>query len=547
MAAKRRLPFSLLLLVFCVGSILAGCSTPFSQTPPAQTPPNPGARGSIYDRNGVLLAYTEANAQATGGYQRRYCVPSLSPIIGYFNPTLGQAGLEAAYNDQLASGKDIYLTIDARVQNMLDAQDDITYDEPGGVFGTPIHRLAKGSVGPASSAISALCKQDDGSLLARPYQQPAETAAHSHPGSVIVEDPHTGEILGMLSRPYYNADLIGDPSRGAAYFQQLSQDPLKPLLARPVSASYVGGAVVDTITLSAALDSGKYQLTIPFGGPNCLAPNSQARSYTVGSTTFRDMNLPDYAIPPACPVDLEHGYIYNDNVIAARVGVGLGAATWLKYAQRFGLSDSANAAALPFDLPAKASTINVQDAQSSQVNLAEDAFGQGSVLVSPLEMAFITSAIANNGIGLLPHLLYKMAAHGADPRHVAPVSPTPYTGNGVSRGQIISPQTAAEVRLAMRGVVQVGSAAIIAGSHANAGGQTGTGELGTGDDPQSWFLSLAPDGSGQTPQYSVVVMRENGDNGLFQAPVADCIYLSLLNQPNVHTGTFYPEYTCAGR
>lgn len=537
MMRRKQVPGLLLLLALFAESVLVGCGSP---------PPDPGARGSIYDRNGVLLAYTESNAQAPGGYQRRYCFPSLSPIIGYFHPSYGKTGLEAAYDNQLAVGQDIYLTIDARIQNTLDKEYDVTYDEPGGVLGSPIFKVAKGTVGiPSDEQVPPRCQQQDGSLLQQRYNQPAEGAAHNHPGSIVVSDPHTGEILGMLSRPYFNADKIGDPNQGAAYFQQLTNDPLKPLAARPINTLYVPGAIIDTVTLSAALDSGKDRLTTPFGNSNCLSQSSQARQYSVNGQTFRDLNLPTFNPLPRCPIDLEHGYIYNDNVIFARVGVGLGAETWLNYARRFGLSDSANPQPLPVDFPLQASKIDFQGARSDQVSLAEDAFGQGTIKVSPLEMAFIANAIANQGIGLLPHLLYKVVPHGTDPRTAAPASPTPYTSNGVTNGQIVSPQTAAAVRAAMRGVVQQGSAGIIANTRANAGGQTGTAELGTNADPHSWFISLAPDNAGQTPRYTVVVMRENGDEGFLQAPVADCIYLSLLKQSSVHNGTSFPKYRCA--
>ncbi len=247
---------------------------------------------------------------------------------------------------------------------------------------------------------------------------------------------------------------------------------------------------------------------------------------------------------------MEHGYIYSDNIIYARIGVSIGASTWLNYFQRFGMIDTnaANKQPFPFDFPVKASRVDFtgqNGAETDPVNLAADAFGQGFLQVSPLEMSFITDTVANNGVGLLPHLLYKVVPHGVDPKTVAAVSPVPYTGNGVTNGQIISAQTAEEVREAMHGVVQQGSAGLTANTRSNMGGKTGTAQLG-GPDPHSWFISLAPDAPGQTPQYTVVVMKENGDEGLFQAPVADCIFLSLLgNLPNVHAGSFYPAYTCA--
>ena len=572
---------------------------------------NQPVRGSIYDRNGILLAYSAQDSKAPCNYRRYYCFPSLSPIIGYFSYNYGETGLEEAYDDILTgrqasgqdainnfwdqtlhravNGSDIYLTIDARVQNMIDKQFDITVDQPGGELGNPTYPLPKGTIGaPPGEPIPPLCQQKNGALMQQVYNQPNEAAAHNHPGSVIVTDPKTGEILGMLSRPYFNANEIGDytPCRlyvndttnanlapcpdaqtnppaaptgtatptpdltstiGGEYFKQLTQDSTyQPLLVRPTSL-YIPGSTFKTMTLSAGLDSGKISLTSPAfggGGSSCLAANSDARQYTVNGHTFQDIDIPTYNTPPACPIDPEHAYIYSDNIIFARLGVSMGADTWLKYFQRFGMidTDAANKQPFPFDFPVRASRVNFQGpsgVQTDNVNLAADAFGQGTLQVSPLEMSFITSTVGNNGVGMLPHLLYKVVPHGVDPKTVAAVSPVPYSNNGVVNGQIISPQAAAGVRASMYGVVNQGSATIIRGSKANVGGKTGTAQLGNAD-PHSWFISLAPDGPGQTPQYSVVVMRENGDEGLWQAPVADCIFLSLFNQPNVHG-----SYQCA--
>lgn len=573
---------------------------------------NQPVRGSIYDRNGVLLAYSQVDTNAPCNYRRYYCFPSLSPIIGYFSYIYGETGLEAAYDDILTgrqasgtdainnfwdqtlhrpvNGADIYLTIDVRVQNMIDKQYDITYDEPGGNFPVgAIRRVATGHAGTITEPIPPLCQQKDGSLVQQLYNQPAENAAGSHSGSIIVEDPHSGEILGMLSRPYFNANEIGDytPCRlyvndtadandpvcpgaqanppaapagtatstsaltstiGTEYFKQLTNDPHSPLLLRPTNLE-IPGSTFKTMTLSAALDSGKYQLTDSFGGNNCLDHNSEAERFTVNGfpiTEEGDRWLTEYNPLPSCPIDMEHGYIYSDNVIYARIGVGLGVDSWLNYFQRFGMIDAnaQNKQPFPFDFPVKASRVDFAAARNDAASLAQDAFGQGTLQISPLEMSFITSTIANNGVGLLPHLLYKVVPHGTSPASVGAVSPTPYSGNGVTNGQIISATTAEGVRQSMRGVVQQGSASLIRDTQAQVGGKTGTGQLGNAD-PNSWFISMAPDDPGQTPQYTVVVMKENGDEGLFQAPVADCIYLSMFHQSNIHDGSFYPAYTCA--
>ncbi|HEY7123137.1 MAG TPA: penicillin-binding transpeptidase domain-containing protein [Ktedonobacterales bacterium] len=543
----ERMPsrLSWLALVLVLATLLSACDT---------TPPYNGLRGSIYDRTGTLLAYSVADSSASGGYRRHYCIPSLSPVIGYFGASIGKTGIEQAFDAQLSRGDDLYLTIDWRVQNLLDKEYDITYDNPGNTLRAPFPKLPQGTVGmdPTAYAQRARCPQGLASQL---YVPPAETAAHYHPGSANVEDPKTGEILGMLSRPYFDAEKLTDPATGVPSLEQASGDRLTPLLNRATDGLYTPGATFEAVTLAAALDSGKYQLNTPFGGRNCLAPNSEARSYTVNSLNFRDIDLLTYNPPPACPINLEHGYIYSDNIIFARVGVGLGADTWLDYAQRFGVTDAANPKSFPFDIPAKASSIPFQGNQGvtgddHQVDLAASAFGQGALQVTPLTTEFITSTVANNGLALKPHLFYKLVPQGANPNNLQPAAPQPYGGNN---GQIISPQTAGQIRQAMLGVVTQGSAGIISGSRANVGGKTGTAQLcqNCSQEPHSWFTALAPDGPGQTPQYAITVMRENADEGLLQASVADCLFLSLLpgigNTPlqNIHDGTAYPRYHCA--
>src|SRR5215467_9325990 len=111
---------------------------------------NQPVRGSIYDRNGVLLAYSEYDPKADCNYRRIYCFPSLSPLMGYFSYIYGETGIEAAYDDFLTGAKgagqstltnfwdqtlhrsiygaDLYLTIDWRVQNLINKEFDITYD-----------------------------------------------------------------------------------------------------------------------------------------------------------------------------------------------------------------------------------------------------------------------------------------------------------------------------------------------------------------------------------------------------------------------------------
>src|SRR6266581_3220694 len=191
-------------------------------------PDSAPTRGRLLDRNGVVLAYSKKvdpnapNAGTVCGYQRVYTDPSLAGLIGYYiSPLYGSIGIEHEF--------DSYLTIDERIQRIVNHLFDADAQPPDYHFIFPTDR-----------------------------------------GSVIVADPHTGEILAMLSRPGF------DPNRVAAgdltYFHQLETDPKQALLERPLLSRYVPGSTYKTVTLLAGLDSGQAHLSDTFDEQHALGP-----------------------------------------------------------------------------------------------------------------------------------------------------------------------------------------------------------------------------------------------------------------------------------
>ena len=153
-------------------------------------PDNAPIRGRIFDRNGVLLAESKPS-NSICGYQRYYYLkdyPSLAGLIGYYiSPLFSSSGIEHQYDNYLSGrigltalnntvnqtlhrppvGDDIYLTIDVRMQRLVDYYFDAAAVAPDG------HNVFQ-----------------------------------TNRGSVIVSDPHTGEILAMLSRPTFDSNRI---------------------------------------------------------------------------------------------------------------------------------------------------------------------------------------------------------------------------------------------------------------------------------------------------------------------------------------------------
>ncbi len=348
---------------------------------------NAPRRGSIFDRNGVPLAYSKpSNNPTLCGYQRVYTkeAQSLEGVIGYYiSPLFGSTGIEKQFdaylNGQVGStglnntinqilhlppvGDDIYLTIDVRIQKIVNQSFDIS---------APVDNI---------------------------------TVFKTDRGSVIASDPHTGEILAMLSRPGYDANCVVSCSLAQLrddfvvkgydaiigcnapctldqfkialqnkgydtnweqcfscnliYFNQLERDPAQPLLERPIDSCYVPGSTYKTMTILAGLDSGSSHLDDKFYNFNGFNPPQYPQALGpvwIGDGFEKEKfgpvgnNIGGYTY--TYPVNILYGYTHSDNIIFAQVGAKAGVNTWLKYNRALYVEKQ-----IPFDLPVHVSTV----------------------------------------------------------------------------------------------------------------------------------------------------------------------------------------------
>ncbi len=497
------------LVYWQVGQAQALTNSPYKVCIASEQP----IRGNIYDRNGVLLAYSVRDNNSPCGWRRMYTIPSLSPLLGYFSYTYGATGIERYYNSVLdgentpndfntessqfinslvhqpVNGSNIYLSIDSRIQKYVDSV--FTSQDYGG------------ACGPVSQA-----------------------------GSIIVEDPQTGEILAMVSRPYYDDNKISDPTPapnnpnltvGQEYWQQINSDPTLPLYNRALQGQYAPGSTFKTVTLIAALDSGQFTLGTSY-------TQSQVNSFVVNGFTVHNDGDPsqEYGggpVPPTYPMDLTHAYAYSLNVVYARVGVQLGPQIEQEYASRFYLSTPDNEQLMPIDTtPVANSHLYINDPLTDPAALAATSYGQGQLFLNPMTMELIASSVANGGQLADPHFLIKIVPHGTNPASVAATTTT-----GVH--QIFSSQTAQEVQQAMRADVAYGTIGASGGNIASVGNlpenieaKTGTAQ-GAGQYPGSWVISIGHNPfSNGPPTLAITIMKEQTGSGACQAPILGDIY-----------------------
>ncbi len=253
-------------------------------------------------------------------------------------------------------------------------------------------------------------------------------------GTVIVENPHTGEILALANRPTFNPNV---------------HKKIKPdvLTNRAVSYVYEPGSAFKVVTIAAALEE---KLTNPNELFDCQ----------MGSIVYNGMRIRDskpHGVLPVSGVLAE-----SSNVGTIKIALRLGEDRYYRYIRAFGLGQQTG-----IELPGETRGITKPPSRWSKVSIAAISIGQ-EVGVSPIQLSGVISTIANDGVYVAPRIvtgteppqgnLQNIAFHPAEGRRV------------------VSPVTAAEMRSMMQKVVLEGTARRAALDGYTVGGKTGTGQ-----------------------------------------------------------------------
>ncbi len=280
-------------------------------------------------------------------------------------------------------------------------------------------------------------------------------------GNVIVMNPKNGDILGMACYPDYNLNSPYTPnSTLAETYDSLSSEEKSESLYKmwsnkSVAETYEPGSVFKVITASVALEE------------NITTTDKSNDFYCKGYEEFEDssasqpLKISCWRANPHGVQSLRQALCNSCNPAFMQLGKRIGAPTLYKYYEAFGLFDSTNSG-----LYGEQSSIFQKLDKVGPVELATMSFGQ-RLNVTPLQMATAIACVANDGVLMKPRIVKQVT--NTDSGSVSEIPVTQVR-------QVISKETAQEVKSMMESVVTIGTGKHAAVSGYSIGGKTGTSE-----------------------------------------------------------------------
>ncbi|MFI6050103.1 peptidoglycan D,D-transpeptidase FtsI family protein [Streptomyces violascens] len=409
-------------------------------------------------------------------YQRSYKDgPMYAPVTGFASQVFGSTQLEGIYSKVLDGS-------DPRMQSPFDA---LTRQRaPGGDVLTTIDPAVQ------KAGLQALGDKE---------------------GAAVAMDPKTGRILGMVSTPSYDPSKIaGSSSADGDVWKQLSEDKSQPMLNRALRQPLAPGSTFKLVVASAALENGLYSSI----DEKTTSPNP----YRMPGTTTDLRN--ESASAPCENASIRTALEYSCNNVFGKMAVDLGQDKVRAMAEKFGFNDK------ELDVPVRAEA-SVYPKNMNASSTALSGIGQFDVTATPMQMAMVSAAIANDGVMSSPHMVSKVTDSKGSTLQSYPDS---------DGKRIMSSKTAQQMYSAMVSVVTDGTGSNAKIDGMEVGAKTGTAQHGVDNSkkPYAWFTSFAKDAkTGKEVAVAVVIQDSDAErsevsgNGL-AGPVAQAMMKAAL-------------------
>ncbi|MCX5196229.1 penicillin-binding protein 2 [Streptomyces sp. NBC_00249] len=409
-------------------------------------------------------------------YKRTYIDgPLWAPVTGYASQAYGSTQLENI-DDGILTGNDDRLFFD-RTIGMFTGE-----KKQGGNVVTTLNAAA---------------------------QKAAFQQLGSKKGAVAAIDPRTGAILALVSTPSYDpSSFAGISKDDEKAWVALKDSEDKNLVNRALRETYPPGSTFKVVTAAAALENGVVT--------DIDAPTDTPEPYILPGTRTPMVNHAS-----GCEkASLNNALRVSCNSVFANLGDKVGRDKMVDTAQKFGFNND------KIDIPVRAFA-SVYDKTMGKDGNAQSSIGQFNTAATPLQMAMVTAAIANDGKLMKPYMVDNLAAPNLDviEKHEPQEMSRP-----------LSAANAQKVQQMMVNVVENGTGTQAKIKGVTVGGKTGTAQHGekNAKRPYAWFISYAENPDGSSPVAVAVVIedsaadREDISGGGLAAPVAKAVMEAVL-------------------
>lgn len=326
--------------------------------------------------------------------------------------------------------------------------------------------------------------------------------------AAVALDPRNGEVLALVSLPSFDANDFSGGIEAEKYNNYLANSD-KPLFNRAVAGAYPSGSVIKPALAAVALDAGII--------------TRQTSFLSNGGIKIGPWFFPDWLPGGHGPTNVRQSLAWSVNTFYYYISggyqsfSGLGVEKMVEQLRQFGFSEK-----LGIDLPTEAAGF-LPSKEWKEKTKAERwyigdtynlSIGQGDLLATPLQIAAMTSVVANGGTLYRPRVVQSIIDSTGEREEKLPVE--------IIRSQIGSPEHLQTVRLGMKDCVDYGSCRRLRALPFAVAGKTGTAQWSNQHDPHAWFTSFAPFFN---PEIVLTILIEEGGQGSqVAAAVAEDFY-----------------------
>lgn len=337
-------------------------------------------------------------------------------------------------------------------------------------------------------------------------------------GAVVALDPRTGKVLALVSTPSYDPSVFaGNTFKEGDRFQALVEDKSKPLANRPLRETFPPGSTFKILTAAAALENGVVT--------DVDAESDAVSPYPLPLSSNRISSEAGDAVCNKASMKTAMQHSCNNVFLDAASKVG--ADKMRRTAEKFGF----NSDVYSDEFGDMLATKSLYPTGLDKPGTALTGMGQGSLTSTPMQMAMVTAALANDGKLMQPYLVEEL--RGPDLATLEKHEPK-------LKSQAVSEGTAKRVQEMMEFTAKEGSAqrALIDG--VTVGGKTGTAQRGVNVKdkvPYGWFVSYGKKPDGQSVAVAVFIdptdmdiSRTDISGGRLGGPIAKSVMQAVLGK-----------------